>query len=100
MSSPVIDMEIIIVNDVVKQIMADMAMRELIAARVESIRQAHANNLIEGLDMGDDALQAMLQRAREPVSNEEFTRREQAIWLEECKQAVKQCRQRDVNMAD
>ena len=87
-------------NDVVKQIMADMAMQELIEARVESILQAHANNLIEGLDMGDDALQAMLQRAREPVSNEEFTRREEAIWLEKYTQAAKQCRQRDVNMAD
>ena len=87
-------------NDVVKQIMAEMAMQELIEARVESILQAHANNLIEGLDMGDDALQAMLQRAREPVSNEEFTRREEAIGLEKYTQAAKQCRQRDVNMAD
>lgn len=56
-------------------------MQEVIAARVAAILQAHANNLIEGLDMGAEVLEAMLQRAREPVSNEEFTRREKALWL-------------------
>jgi len=55
------------------------AMQAVIDARVESIRQAHANNLIENLDMGEEVFQAMLQRAREPVSNEEFTRREEAL---------------------
>lgn len=67
-------------------------MKEIIEARVEAIRQAHANNLIENMDMGADVLEAMLERAREPISNEEFTRREEAIWLEECVQAAKQCR--------
>ena len=57
-------------------------MQAVIAARVAAILQAHANNLIEGLDMGAEALEAMLQRAREPVSNEAFTRREKALWLE------------------
>lgn len=52
----------------------------IIAARVEAIRQAYANNLIEGLDMGKAAFEAMLERARQPISNEEFTRREEAIW--------------------
>jgi hypothetical protein len=59
----------------------DPAMQALIDARVEAIRQAHANNLIEGLDMGEDVFKAMLERAREPISNEEFTRREEALWL-------------------
>jgi BRCT domain type II-containing protein len=56
-------------------------MQTIIDARVEAIEEAHANNLIEGLDMGADALAAMLERARQPVSNEEFTRREEALWL-------------------
>jgi hypothetical protein len=54
----------------------DPAMQAVIDARVEAIRQAHANKLIEGLDMGADVLETMLQRACEPVGNEEFTRRE------------------------
>jgi len=58
---------------------AATVMQAVIDARVESIRQAHANNLIENLDMGEEVFQAMLQRAREPVSNEEFTRREEAL---------------------
>jgi hypothetical protein len=60
----------------------DPAMQATIAARVEAIRQAHANNLIEGLNAGADVVEAMLQRAREPISNEEFTRREKALWLQ------------------
>jgi hypothetical protein len=60
----------------------DHAMQALIDARVEAIRQAHANNLIEGLDMGEDVLKAMLERARAPISNEEFTRREETLWLQ------------------
>jgi hypothetical protein len=55
---------------------------EVIAARVEAIRQAYANNLIENMDAGADVLEAMLERAREPISNEEFTRREEALWLQ------------------
>ena len=58
---------------------AATAMQAIIDARVEAIRQAHANNLIENLDMGEEVFQAMLQRAREPVSNEEFTRREKIL---------------------
>jgi len=61
---------------------ADAAMQAIIDARVRAIKQAHANNLIEGLDMGEGALAGMLERAREPISNEEFTRREEALWLE------------------
>jgi hypothetical protein len=65
-----------------KKFAANAAMQETIAARVEAIREAHANNLIENMDMGAGVLEAMLQRAREPISNEEFTRREEALWLQ------------------
>jgi hypothetical protein len=64
------------------QLTTDVAMQKTIAARVEAIHQAHANNLISNMDMGTDVFEAMLQRAREPISNEEFTRREQALWLQ------------------
>ena len=60
----------------------DAAMQAIIDARVEAIRQAHANSLISNLDMGEEVFQAMLQRAREPVSNEEFTRREEALMMQ------------------
>jgi len=60
--------------------LSETAMQTLIQARVEAIRQAHANNLIENMDMGADVLAGMLERAREPISNEEFTRREEALW--------------------
>jgi len=67
----------------VKQLAANAAIQETIAARVAAIRQAHANNLIENLDMGEDVFQAMLQRASEPISNEAFTRREKALLMQE-----------------
>jgi len=60
--------------------LSETAMQTLIQARVEAIKQAHANNLIENMDMGADVLAGMLERAREPISNEEFTRREEALW--------------------
>ncbi|MCL1961575.1 MAG: hypothetical protein FWG56_07360 [Desulfovibrionaceae bacterium] len=69
-------------NIAAKKLAANVAMQETIAARVEAIREAHANNLIENMDAGKDVLDATLQRAREPISNEEFTRREKALWLQ------------------
>jgi hypothetical protein len=57
----------------------DPAMQTMIEARVDAIREAYANNLIEGLDAGADVLESMLNRAREPISNEEFTRREKNL---------------------
>lgn len=62
--------------------MIDSKMQAVIEARVEALRQAHANNLIEGLDAGADVVEAVLERAREPISTEEFTRRERALWYE------------------
>jgi hypothetical protein len=61
----------------------DAAMQAIINARVEAIEQAHANNLIEGLDAGTDWLSDLLARAREPVTDEEFTRREEVLWRQE-----------------
>ncbi|MDR1164469.1 MAG: hypothetical protein LBO66_01105 [Deltaproteobacteria bacterium] len=58
----------------------ESATRELIDARVEAIRQARANNLIEGLNMGEDVFRGILERAREPISDEEFERREKILW--------------------
>jgi hypothetical protein len=60
----------------------DPEMQKIIEARVEAIKQAHANNLIENMDMGAEVFEAMLQRAREPISNEEFTRREKILWIQ------------------
>ena len=54
-------------------------MQKIIDARVRSIRNAHANNLLEGIDLGADFLEAVLQRARQPISDEEFVRRETAL---------------------
>jgi len=73
----------------------DDTMQAMIDARVEAIRQAHANNLIEGLDMGADVFEAMLERAREPISTEEFTRRETALWYE--RHAPSRFRSNEVN---
>ena len=58
-------------------------MQKIIDARVQSIREAHANCLLEGIDMGSDVLNGMLARAREPVSNEEFKKREYALLFKE-----------------
>lgn len=57
----------------------DKNIQAVIAARVEAILEAHANNLIEGLDMGEETLSAMLERAKEPISNEEFVRRSKEL---------------------
>ncbi|MDR1849229.1 MAG: hypothetical protein LBQ75_04255 [Zoogloeaceae bacterium] len=65
-----------------KNITQDTVMQALIEARVQAIRESHANNLIENMDMGAEVFEAMLKRAREPISNEEFTRREMALWYE------------------
>jgi hypothetical protein len=62
-----------------KQIEIDDDMQKLIAERIESLEQAHANNLIEGLDVGDEIFADMLERARQPISDEEFSRREKEI---------------------
>ncbi|MDR0747112.1 MAG: hypothetical protein LBE89_04385 [Helicobacteraceae bacterium] len=57
----------------------DKNIQAVITARVEAILEAHANNLIEGLDMGEETLSAMLERAKEPISNEEFVRRSKEL---------------------
>ena len=59
---------------------SDKDMHAIIDARVRSIRNAHANNLLEGIDLGADFLEAVLQRAKQPISDEEFTKRELALW--------------------
>ena len=51
-------------------------MQTLIENRVNTMHETHANNLIEGIDIGSEAFEALLSRAREPISDEEFERRE------------------------
>lgn len=57
----------------------DPDMQAVIAARIEALTEAHANNLIEGLDIGEDILSATIERARQPISNDEFVRREMEL---------------------
>jgi hypothetical protein len=56
--------------------------RALVANRIEDILEAHANNLIENLDMGEKALSLMLERAQEPIDNDEFVKRGKKLLLE------------------
>ena len=58
----------------------DEDMQTIIDARVQSIRNAYANNLLEGIDVGADFLEAILQRAKQPISDEDFAKRELALW--------------------
>ena len=53
--------------------------KAVVEARVQAILDAHANNLIESLDVGADWLEATLKLARLPISNEEFTVRAKSI---------------------
>ena len=57
------------------------SMQNCINTRLATLREAHANCLIESMDMGADTLAAMLERASAPISNEEFVQREHALWL-------------------
>jgi hypothetical protein len=57
----------------------DPEMQAVIAARIEALTEAHANNLIEGLDVGEEILAATVERARQPISNNEFVRREMEL---------------------
>ena len=66
-------------------------MQKIIDARVQSIRETYANGLLEGMDMGRDVLEGMLARAKEPVSNEEFERREYALLLKRWGCSPKNC---------
>ena len=59
----------------------EKSMQNCINTRLATLREAHANCLIESMDMGADTLAAMLERASAPISNEEFVQRENALWL-------------------
>ncbi|MBR6976675.1 MAG: hypothetical protein IKH84_07225 [Ottowia sp.] len=59
----------------------EKSMQNCINTRLATLREAHANCLIESMDMGADTLAAMLERASAPISNEEFVQREHALWL-------------------
>lgn len=55
-------------------------MQVTINKRIKSLLNAHANNLLEGVDIGDGMLRAILQRAKKPITDEEFVRQEVALW--------------------
>ena len=61
--------------------MPEKTMQSRINTRLDTLREAHANCLIESMDMGADTLAAMLGRASAPISDEEFVQREHALWL-------------------
>ena len=58
----------------------EVAMDTIVENRIKAILDAHANNMIEGIDMGKENLHAMLLRAREPISDEDFERKEITLW--------------------
>ena len=65
-----------------------MTIAEVVQKRVQAITAQRACNLIEGLDAGEDDFQAMLERAREPIDNKTFVKREKVLfheWVEALK---------------
>nr|WP_227991063.1 hypothetical protein [Mannheimia varigena] len=52
-----------------------MNMDKIIEKRIQAIKTAHASNRIECTVTEEEHL-AMLERAKEPISNEEFAERE------------------------
>lgn len=59
----------------------EKSMQNCVNTRLNTLREAHANCLIERMDMGAGTLAAMLERASAPISDEEFVQREHALWL-------------------
>lgn len=47
---------------------------QLIEQRQQTILEAHASNLIENMDMGQERLNALLELAKQNISNQEFER--------------------------
>nr|WP_323145176.1 hypothetical protein [Actinobacillus pleuropneumoniae]WPT09228.1 Hypothetical protein [Actinobacillus pleuropneumoniae] len=52
-----------------------MNMDKIIEKRIQAIKTAHASNRIE-CTVNEEEHLAMLERAKEPISNEEFAERE------------------------
>lgn len=52
-----------------------MNMDEIIKKRIKALKEIHASNRIEGA-VDEEYYLAMLERAKEPISNEEFSERE------------------------
>lgn len=47
---------------------------QLIEQRQQTILEAHASNLIENMDMGQERLNTLLELAKQNISNQEFER--------------------------
>lgn len=52
-----------------------MNMDKIIEKRIKAIKEIHASNRIEGIVDEEEHL-AILERAKEPISNEEFVEKE------------------------
>lgn len=52
-----------------------MTTEQMISLRIKSMKTQFASNKIEG-EVDESGFQAMLERARQPISNEEFAFRE------------------------
>lgn len=52
-----------------------MNMDKIIEKRIKALKEIHASNRIEGA-VDEEYHLAMLERAKEPISNEEFSERE------------------------
>lgn len=53
-----------------------MSIELTIKNRLDGLKAAHASNKIENVDMGEVEFNAMLERAKEPISDEEFAFKE------------------------
>lgn len=56
--------------------MSNFDIETIIKNRLAGLKTAHASNKIENVDMSEAEFNAMLERAKEPISDEEFAERE------------------------
>ncbi|KGQ44629.1 hypothetical protein JP28_03955 [Gallibacterium anatis] len=53
-----------------------MISEEYIKKRIEALHFGYANNKAEGIEMDINEFNLMIERAKQPISNEEFTDKE------------------------
>ncbi len=56
-------------------------MKNTIEKRIDKLKEARANNMLEGLHINADEFDKLLERAREPISDNEFVEKEVAAIL-------------------
>ncbi len=62
--------------------------QHLLEQRCQTLLEAHASNLIEHMDMGNDFLNELLELAKQNISNQEFERLAMAKLLSPYQQNV------------